>query len=178
MDLTIFLNKNVRPKIYPDKNTIKDDSNQNFYRFDSLMDYINGQKLIIENLCKSMTKQDSTIDQLQKLITEQDFTINHLYALISKQNSTINQLYKSEDRLKESNNTQTNYMEKVLSVRDMMNLAYQMGIIIKIGLVDGYQFEGIVERLWDETVRMLVQTGDNKHRMIIQIDRITFVSLS
>jgi flagellar biosynthesis chaperone FliJ len=139
---------------------------------------VDQQNSTIDPLHQPVDQPNSTIDPLHQPVDQPNSTINPLHQPVDQPNSTIDPLHQPVDQLEESNNTQTNYTGNVLSVRDVIDLAYQMGIVIKIGLLDGFQFEGIVEKLWDETARILVQKEGSKHRMIIQIDRIAFVLLS
>lgn len=71
-----------------------------------------------------------------------------------------------------------------LSIYEALELAYQSGIIVAIGLEGGFRFDDVVvERLWDETARILLEAdeqggGEEPDRMVIRIADVVFVLFS
>lgn len=71
-----------------------------------------------------------------------------------------------------------------LTIYDALKLAYQSGIIVKIGLRGGFEFDDlVVERLWATTIRVLLEadefvTGEEPDRMVINIDDVVYVLFS
>ncbi|GLV67472.1 hypothetical protein Bmyc01_61410 [Bacillus mycoides] len=71
-----------------------------------------------------------------------------------------------------------------LSIYEALELAYQSGIIVAIGLEGGFRFDDVVvERLWETTARILLEAdeqggGEEPDRMVIRISDVVFVLFS